>query len=406
MTRRTFGGLALALATRTSRLGAATGDIESALGESVTRHRIPACAAMVATESGTLWSGGFGRPHSGSTAPVGPDSIFAIASMTKAIATVAALQLLEKGKVSLQEPAGTYAPELAKPEVLQGFSEDGLPILRPAAKPLTLHHLLTHTSGFVYDMWDANLLRYNTRPGVPRPAGGSGPALTPLAFEPGTRWHYGTGLDWVGRIVENVSGMSLEDYCQRNILQPLGMNDTSFIMTADKFDRLVSTSRRQADGSLREDPRQLPPAPRFFNGGGGLFSTCSDYVKFMQMILRRGSGPDDGRILSEPGIAMMSANQIGDLRAGQLKSVRPNMTADVDLHPGSTDKWTYGFLLNPEPYAGGRSAGSLAWAGLENTYYWIDPKRSLCAVIMMQFYPFVDPEAVAVPNDFEKAVYR
>jgi CubicO group peptidase (beta-lactamase class C family) len=403
ISRRRLGGLTLALAAQAGRLGATTPGIEETLRQGVTRRRIPAVAAMVATEGRTIWSGGFGSRDSASGVSVGPDSIFAIASMTKAITSTAVMQLLEKGKVKLNEPAGKYLSALEKLDVLEGFNREGNPILRPATKPVTLHNLLTHTSGFAYDMWDQNMLRYNSRPGVPSPRVAA--EVTPLIFEPGTRWQYGTGVDWVGRIVEAVSGLTLEDYFQRNILQPLGMQDTSFACKAEKFGHLVSTYRRQADGSLKEDPRKLPPAPGSFNGGGGLFSTCTDYVKFMQMILRRGEGPHGARILEAATVGMMSSNQIGDLGAGRLKTARPNITEDVDLHAGFTDKWTYGFLTNPAPYPGGRSAGSLAWAGIENTFYWIDPKRSLCAVVMMQFYPFVDREAVGLLSDFEKAVY-
>ncbi len=399
VTRRGFGGLTLGLAMRASPLKAATSGLESALSESVKRHGIPLAAAAVASKDRTIWSGGVGLRDSASGVSVGPKSIFSIASMTKAITTTAVMQLLEQGKVALHEPVGKYLPALAKLEVLDGFNNDGKAALRTSTKPVTLHHLLTHTSGFVYDMWDQNLLRYNTLPAAERTG------VSPLAFEPGTRWEYGTGIDWAGRIVETISGLTLEQYFQRNILQPLGMEDTSFICPAEKFDRLVTSSQRQKDGSLKEDSRQLPAPPKSFNGGGGLYSTCADYVKFMQMILRQGEGSHRNRILQTKTITMMSSNQIGDLSAGRLKTARPNLTEDVDMHPDFKDRWTYGFLMNPQAYKGGRSAGSLAWAGLANTFYWIDPKRSLCAVLMMQFYPFVDKAAVAVLGDFEKAVY-
>jgi methyl acetate hydrolase len=183
------------------------------------------------------------------------------------------------------------------------------------------------------------------------------------------------------------------------------MKDTKFSVPAEKFDRLVSTYRRQSDGSLKEDPRALPPIPKAFNGGGGLYSTAADYVRFMQIILRKGQGSGKQQILRAKTVEMMSTNQIGDLGAGKLKTVRPAISADVDVHPGFTDKWGYGFLINTTAYQGGRSAGSLAWAGVENTFYWIDPKRAICAVIMMQFFPFVDPEAVAMLGEFERAVY-
>jgi CubicO group peptidase (beta-lactamase class C family) len=291
---------------------------------------------------------------------------------------------------------------LGKLDVLTGFDAAGKPVLHPATKAVTLHHLLTHTSGFAYDTWDENMLKYNALQGGP--AGPAVAPLTPLTFEPGTRWQYGTSLDWTGKLVEAVSGLTLEEYFQRNILKPLGMKDTGFIFPAEKLDRLVSTYRRQPDGTLKEDARALPAVPKAFNGGGGLYSTAPDYVLFMQMILNHGKGAH-AQILQPKTVAMMTTSQTGDLSAGKLKTFRPTISSDVDLHPGARDGYTYGFLINNTAYEGGRSAGSLAWAGVENTFYWIDPKRALCAVVMMQFFPFVDSQAVGLLSEFEKAVY-
>lgn len=399
-TRREWIG-AIALATRAKTLFAASG-IDGVIQTGMTRRKIPTVVAMVANADQITYTGAFGKRDATSGIDVKPDSIFAIASMTKAITSTAAMQLVEQGKVGLHEPAGKYLPELAKLDVLDGFDSAGKPTLHPSAKPVTLHHLMTHTSGFAYDTWDERMLKYNAAHGGPS-AGVVAP-LTPLIFEPGTRWQYGTGLDWTGKLVEKVSGLSLEDYMQRNILQPLGMKDTTFVFPAAKYDRLVGSYRRQKDGVLKADPRNMPMPPKQFNGGGGLFSTAPDYVKFMQMILHKGRGPN-GQILQEKTVAMMTTNQIGDISAGKLKTVRPEISSDVDFHPGVKDGFTYGFLINTTAYQGGRPAGSLAWAGVENTYYWIDPKKSLCGVIMMQFFPFADSQAVGLLGDFERAVY-
>lgn len=406
--RRQFGTLALAGATQARQWASAatlpaTTTLGDALRDSMSRHKIPCVAAVVATADKTIYSGAFGKRDTHSGVEVKPDSIFAIASMTKAITATAALQLVEKGKVQLHEPVSKYLPQLAKLDVIAGFDAAGKPQLRPATKAVTLHHLLTHTSGFAYDTWDESMMKYNTQHGGP--SAGTVAPLTPLIFEPGTRWQYGTSMDWAGRLVEAVSGLTLEQYFQNNILQPLGMKDTTFIFPADKFDRLVSSSRRQPDGSLKEDARAVPVPPREYNGGGGLFSTAPDYVLFMQMILHHGKGGNGMQILQPKTVDMMTTNQIGDVSAGKLKTFRPTISSDVDFHPGVTDGFTYGFLINKTAYQGGRSAGSLAWAGIENTFYWIDPKRSLCAVVMMQYFPFVDSEAVGLLSDFEKAVY-
>lgn len=404
LTRRQFGGTVILASTGVSKLWSAAG-ISETLRDSMQRRKIPAVAAMAATADKTTYAGAFGKRDSASGVDLKTDSIFAIASMTKAITTTAALQLVERGKLTLDEPASRHLPELGKLNVLEGFDGAGKPKLRPATKPVTLRNLLTHTSGFAYDTWDADILRYTSQAGGAIPPGTVAP-LVPLAFEPGTRWQYGYGLDWTGRLVETVSGQTLEQYFQANILQPLGMKDTTFLLPAGKFDRLVSVYTRQPDGSLKENPRTMPAPPKAFNGGGGLYSTAPDYVRFMQMILRHGRGSGKDQILQAKTVEMMSTNQIGALGAGKLKTARPAISSDVDFHPGATDKYTFGFLMNPTAYEGGRSAGSLAWAGVYNTYYWIDSRRNLCAVVMMQFLPFADKEGVGLLGDFEHAVYR
>ena len=331
---------------------------------------------MVASAHETLHSETFGA--------AGEDSIFSIASMTKAITTVAAMQLVEQGKVLLDEPVSRHLPLLANPQILEGSARG------PAQTPITLRHLLSQTSGFGYARWNRDLLRF----AAPR---GSVP---PLLFEPGARWEYGVSTDWVGRLIEAVTGTGLEEYFQGAILGPLGMHDTTSILAAEKFDRLISSWRRRGDGSWKEDPRQLPPPLTAFTGGAGLYSTIADYTRFLQMILRGGEG-----ILQSHSLELMATNHIGEGSAGKMKTCIPEQSADVEFHPGATDGFGLGFLINEQAYPGGRSAGSLAWAGLKNTFYWIDPRRGICAVIMMQYLPFADPAAMNALDIFERAVY-
>ena len=406
LTRRQFGGTLLVATQAAPRLfgkSASTGAIDKVLSEGIQRRQIPCVTAMVASTDSILYSGAFGKRDSASGVDVKPDSIFAIASMTKAITSAAAMQLVERGKVKLDEPVSKYLPQLEKMDVLMGFDAAGKPVLRPATKPITLRHLLTHTSGFAYPTWHEGMFKY-TQATTPLPPGIVAP-LVPLMFEPGSAWQYGYSADWTGKLVEAVSGLTLEQYFQRNILQPLRMNDTSFIFPAEKFDRLVGRAQRQNGGPLQEVPRTLPPKPTAFNGGGGLNSTAPDYIKFMQMILRYGRSGVREEILTAKSVEAMSMNQIGGLGAGKLKTFMPSLSSDVDVHPGFIDKWGLGFLINTTAYPGGRSAGSLAWAGVYNTFYWIDQPRGLCAVIMMQFLPFVDKEAVGLLGDFERAAY-
>jgi CubicO group peptidase (beta-lactamase class C family) len=385
ITRREFAAtLAAATAKGQSR------SIDDVLRNGIAQRRIPCVAAMVADSSKILYQGAFGKRDDATNVPVTIDSIFAIASMTKAVTTAAAMQLVEQGKITFEEPVERKLSALRGIQVLAGYDSAGAPKLRPPQRPVTLRHMLTHTSGLCYNIWNAELGKYLTRT----------KRSEPLMFDPGTRWEYGTGLDYTGYLVQALSGLRLEDYFQKNIFQPLGMSDTSYILPPEKLDRMVGFFRRRPNGSYTMDPRKQPNVPRVFVGGSGLFSTCADYVKFMQAILRRGKG-----ILTERSVQLMSTNQTGDLRAGVLKTAIPGLSADVDLHPGASDRYTYGFLLNQDAYPGGRAAGSLAWAGIGNTFYWIDPKNDRCAVLMMQFLPFVHKEAVGLLGDFERAVY-
>jgi methyl acetate hydrolase len=399
--RRDFLGAGITAASSLNILGAASGNIaiDEVLCAGIARRKIPAVVGMVASGNKTLYAGAFGSRDS-SGVPAQVDSIFQIMSMTKAITTVAALQLVEQGKVKLDEPVARHLPQFQKVQVLKGFDSSGNPSLGPATNSPTLRHLLTHTSGLCYDTWDEDMFRYTSKvPESPTIPG-------PLMFEPGKRWQYGRGLDWTGRLVEAISGMTLEEYFQQKVFRPLGMEDTSYIVPAEKFQRLVSNHQRTPNGDLQQDDRKPPAPPTSFNGGGGLYSTAADYIRFMQMILNRGMGSNNARILQAKTVDSMKVNQIGALTAGKMKTYRPDRSSEVDIQPGHTEKWGLGFLINTTPYEGGRSAGSLAWAGLYNTFYWIDPKRHLCAVILMQLLPFVDKEAIGLLSEFERAVYK
>ncbi|MGP0072251.1 MAG: serine hydrolase domain-containing protein [Bryobacteraceae bacterium] len=405
ISRRQFSSALLVLGAQPRRIwGATAGNISDTLHSALDQHKIPACVAMAATANKVTYTGAFGKRDSASGIDVTPESLFMIASMTKPVTSVAAMQLVEQGKLKLDEPASTYIKELGGLQVLHGFDAAGKPILKPATKPVTLRTLLTHTSGFCYDTWFPDMLRWEKETGTSLPLGTVAP-LTPLMFEPGSRWQYGTSADWSGRLVETVSGLTLEQYFQKNILGPLGMHDTSFIVQAAKFDRMVSEYTRQPDGTLKENPRVLPPPPKAYNGGGGLYSTAPDYIRFTQMFLRHGKAADGAVILQPKTVDMMATIQTGHLSAGKLKTARPNISSDVDFHPGFKDGFGFGFLINSKGYDGGRSAGSLAWAGIANTYFWIDPHKGVSGVIMMQFLPFADKEAIAVLGDFEHAVY-
>jgi CubicO group peptidase (beta-lactamase class C family) len=372
-----------------------TAAIDAVLRRAVDSGDVAGVVAMVASPDKIVYHAALGKRDVGAAVAMTGDSIFRIYSMTKPVTSVAVMQLIEQGKVSLDDPAGKYLPAFAHPQILLGFRK-GEPRFQPASRVVTVRQLLTHTSGLAYPFLDRNLQEYEKR----EPKSG-GPAV--LVFEPGERWQYGTSTDEAGKLVEAVSGLTLEQYFQQHIFDPLGMKETYFNVPQAEQSRIVSIQQRQADGTLKENARQSPQAVHTFSGGGGLYSTAADYVKFMQMVLHRGSGR--ARVLQSKTVSMMTSNQIGGLDAGRLETADPVRFRDADFHPGFHDRFGFGFLINPEAYAGGRSRGSLAWAGAANTFFWIDPERKLCAVILTQIFPFFDEKAVALLRSFEKAVY-
>ncbi|MEA2839605.1 MAG: methyl acetate hydrolase [Methylobacteriaceae bacterium] len=369
------------------------------------RQQIPGVVAIAASDSEIIYEGAFGKRDLGKPEAMTLDSVVWIASMTKAITAAGAMQLVEQGKLQLDEPVGPLIPELASLQVLDGFDENGTPKLRPAKKPVTLRHLMTHTSGFCYDMWNADMSRYIEAAGLPRVISCEKKALTaPLASEPGTRWEYGIGIDFVGQAVEAASGKRLDAYLRDNIFAPLGMSDTGFKLGEDQRRRLVGMHARQPDGTLTPMPFELPQDPEFHMGGGGLYGTAHDYVRFIRMLLNKGT-LDGNRVLKAETVATMGENHIGDLNMGKMNAAIPQVTNDVDLYPDQDKKWGLSFMINTQRTAEGRSAGSLAWAGLANTYYWLDPTRNVGGVILTQLFPFADTKVLELFSGFERAVY-
>jgi CubicO group peptidase (beta-lactamase class C family) len=362
--------------------------------------------ALAANDKGTIYSGAFGLRSLGQPQAMTVDSVFWIASMTKAVTTAAAMQMVEQGKLKLDQPASEILPDLASAQVLEGFDAAGAPKLRPAKRPITLRQLLTHTAGYTYDIWNENTGRYEKQANLPALITCKDDALkTPLAFEPGDRWEYGINIDFAGKMVEKVSGERLESYFHEHIFGPLGMADTSFKLSPSQRARLVAMHARGADGSLKPIEFEMPQEPEFFMGGGGLYSTGPDYLKFVRMFLNRGN-LDGKTVLRPETVAMMGKNQIGDVNVVVLKSVIPDSSLDAEFFPGMVKKWGLGFMINTETAPTGRSAGSLAWAGLANTYFWIDPTKNIAGVILMQLLPFADPQALQTFAEFESGLYK
>jgi methyl acetate hydrolase len=378
--------------------------IDSALRAATSAGEIPGVVALAATDHGIVYEGIFGKRRLSEGPAMTRDTVFRVASMVKVITSVAALQLVEQNKLSLDAPVPDIAPAISAPQVLDGFDAKGLPQLRPAQRPITLRHLLTHTSGFAYRLWDAKAVQYaKSLELLPKAQRKLAPP-TPLMFDPGTHWQYGMSLDWTGRIVEAISGETLDGYFRKHILDPLGMNDTAFVLGPQQREREASVHRREPDGALTAQPMEQNSPRHSFSGGGGIYATAPDYLTLIRALLA-GGALDGARILQPETVALMGQNQIGDVDVGVLKTTVPALSNDVDLCPGVTRKWGFGHMINMQALAGGRSAGSLTWGGLLNTYYWIDPGKKIAAVFMTQVLPFADGRALRLYRQFEHGIY-
>lgn len=389
--------------TTTVKTGS-TANIDSLLREATERGSVPGVVAAAATDDGILYEGAHGERELGTGQPMTPDTVMWFASMTKAVTGTAAMQLVERGALSLDAPASEVLPYLGEVKVLEGFDDDGEPVLREPRGTITLRNLLTHTSGFVYDIWNEELLRYGEITGCPGIITCQNAALeVPLAFDPGERWEYGIGIDWAGKMVEAVTGQRLGDYLRQHIFEPLGMEETTFRPTDEQRSRRASVHARTPDG-LEPIPFDLPEEPEFEMGGGGLFSVVGDYLRFLRMILNDGTGNGE-QILRPTTVEDMYRNHIGDLSCHELVPAIPSFSNPCDFFPGMDQKWGLTFLINTADTPEGRSAGSVSWAGLANSYYWIDPTKAVTGVLATQIIPFFDGEAVSLFRSFEAAVY-
>lgn len=379
--------------------------IDSVLEAGIERGAVAGVAAAVTGRDGLLYEGGFGERARGSGVAMTPDTVGMIASMTKAITGAAAMQLVERGVLDLDEPASRWAPYLGAVQVLERFDADGVPVMRPPKRPITLRHLLTHTAGFGYARWNELIDRYTRQEKLPSAYSGDIRALmTPLVFDPGERWLYGIGIDWAGKVVEAAGGRTLGTYMKENIFEPLGMTSTGYRITPDMQARLAKIHRRR-DGAFVPIDLVRQQDPVVENGGGGLYSTVGDYAKFVRMILNGGSG-NGNRVLRPETVRIMSRNQMGSCRVTMLPTTDPSGSLDAEFFPGLPKTWGLTFMINEEPAPTGRSPHSLAWAGLANSYFWIDPVKGVGGVFLSQLLPFVDTEALALYLDFETAVYE
>jgi methyl acetate hydrolase len=367
----------------------------------------PGVVAMLTDRKGNIYEGAVGKRELGKDQPMSLDSVMAIFSTTKAITGVALMQLVEEGKVSLDDKAKKYVPEIAEIEVLEGFDAAGAPKLRPPKSDITLGQLMLHTAGFSYEFFSADDLKYRTHSGIPTVVSGTFASVrTALQFDPGEAWGYGVNIDWVGKAVEAVRGKRLGEVMKERIFNPLGMNDIGFVMSPAMQSRRVTLHDRAMDGKLTPLPDLvLPQPPEMDMGGHGLYATVGEYMKFIRMMLNDGDGPH-GRVLKAETVDRMSQNGLGHLKVGGWPTSIPSLTNAGEFFPGLSKSWAYTFMVNDEAAPTGRPAGSLMWAGLGNLYYWIDRQNGIGGYWGSQILPFQDVASYPGFVDFETMAYR
>jgi len=382
------------------------GAVDKALHRAVEDGDVAGVVAIGATPNGIAFEGAYGKANIHQGTSMATDTVFWLLSMTKAITATACMQLIEQGRLRLDQTAGDILPQLASPKVLEGFDADGKPRLRLTKRPITVRHLLTHTSGYTYANWSEALTRYEQVTGLPDIATLRNAAFdAPLEFAPGDRWEYGISMDWVGKLVEEVSDQSLEIYFRENIFQPLGMKDSGFLIGSEQKRRVATLFNRQPDGTIAPAPFEMPQRPEFFTGGGGAFSTPRDYMRFLQALLNGGS-LGGAHILRPQTVAMMMVNQIGELNVHEMRTAHPEFSNSFDQFPAQPHKWGLSFDINERPGPNGRSAGSISWAGLLNCYFWLDPVKKVTGAMFTQILPFFDAKVTSLYGEFERGLYN
>lgn len=360
---------------------------------------------MVTDRDHNIYEGAAGKRVFGGDADMTADTAFALFSTTKAITGTAVLQLVEEGKLDLDAPASTYAPDIGELQVIEGFDDAGEPRLRPPKRDVTTRMLMLHTGGFGYDFFNETYNRLAQEKNQPSVITASKQSLmTPLLFDPGEKWEYGSNLDWCGQVVEGITGKRLGEVFQTRIFEPLGIRDMTFELHDGLRSRLAAMHARNEDGSLTPMEFELPSAPEVHMGGHGLYGTVGDYMKFIRMWLNDGRG-EHGQVLQAETVRMAEKNHLGDKKVTMLPGVIPSLSNDAEFFPGLSKSWAFTFMVNDEEAPTGRPAGALGWAGLANLFYWIDRRNGYGGFWATQVLPFGDPASFGGYLDFETSFY-
>ncbi len=366
---------------------------------------LPHVVAVVIDGDETAYAGAAGSRTQGEGAPMTLDSVVALFSAGKPLASTVCLQFAEAGHLDLDRPAKDYVPELGSLQVLDGFDPQGQPKLRPPTRDITTRMLLLHTAGFGYDFFDPQYRKLvKDRRHPPTVSGKKTALMTPLLFDPGERWLYGSSIDWVGQILERVTGERLEAVMRNHLFEPLGMASTGFACTSDMRRRLACMHQREGEAVRPLPDYQLPADPEVYMAGHGLYSTAPDFARFIKMWLSDGRGPR-GPILRPETVAMASQDGLSGKKIQKLTSTNARVTHDFEPFGAMPKSWALSFMVNDQRAPTGRTAGSLAWAGLGNLYFWIDRKKSLGGFWATQLFPFGDEMALDASLSFEKTVY-
>ena len=368
---------------------------------------VPGVVAMVTDRKANFYEGAAGRRELGKDQPMTTDSVMAIFSTTKALTGTCIMQLVEEGKIRLEDAAKKYVPEIAEIQVLDGFDSAGQPKTRAPKRDITVNDLMLHTAGFCYEFFSHDDLKYRGAKGVPTVVSSSFASIrTVLLHDPGERWTYGVNIDWLGRIVEQQRGKRLGEVMKERIFAPLGMVDIGFTMSESMQARRATIHDRAMDGKLTPLPDLvLPQPPEMDMGGHGLYASVGEYMKFIRMMLNDGAGPN-GRVLKAETVAQMCQNGLGSLKSGGWTTSIPSLSNEGEFFPGLPKSWAYTFQVNEAPTPSGRPAGSLMWAGLANLFYWIDRKNGVGGFWGSQILPFQDVASYPGFVDFETAVYQ